>query len=216
MGLRRSTTARKVNPLSLIFIYFNIPGLTPDLHWAETALEFSDNKPLFLICRVQTSVVGLEGEVNTRCLGTSFIYMLYKVGDRTEPWGTSALISLDVDISPCTETLNLRCERKELMNFIKLVENSNLDNLYSKQECHVVKLTHAVQPRHGRSLMMRLSQSSLHIYVPWREGVPVYYNAPRNWAPCWCGGFIQHLPDELPRAPPEAPTSRGCRFLRGI
>jgi hypothetical protein len=70
--------------------------------------------------------------------GASIIYMLYKVGDRTEPWGTSARISLGIDISPSTETLNLLRERKELMSWIKLVENSNLDNLYSKPDCHAV------------------------------------------------------------------------------
>jgi hypothetical protein len=32
----------------------------------------------------------------------------------------------------------LLCERKELMSLNKLVENSNLDHLYSKPECHVV------------------------------------------------------------------------------
>jgi hypothetical protein len=64
--------------------------------------------------------------------------MLYKVGDRTEPCGTPACISLAVDISPSTETLNFLCERKELMSFIKLIENANLDNLYSKPGCHVV------------------------------------------------------------------------------
>jgi hypothetical protein len=41
---------------------------------------------------------------------------------------------LGVDISPFTETLNLLCERKEPISLIKLVENSNLDSLYS----HVV------------------------------------------------------------------------------
>jgi hypothetical protein len=34
------------------------------------------------------------------------------------------------------------------------------------------KLTHATEPRHGRRLVMRPSQSSLHIYVPWRGGLP--------------------------------------------
>jgi hypothetical protein len=42
------------------------------------------------------------------------------------------------DISPSTETLNFLCEKKEPISFIKLVENSNLDNLYSKPECHVL------------------------------------------------------------------------------
>jgi hypothetical protein len=61
MELMRSTTARKANPLSFIIINFDIPSLTPGLHLAETTLEFSDNKTLLSICRVQTNVVGKEG-----------------------------------------------------------------------------------------------------------------------------------------------------------
>jgi hypothetical protein len=64
--------------------------------------------------------------------------MLYKVGDRTEPSGTPACISLAVNISPSTKTLNFRRERNELMSLIKLVGNSSSDNLYSKPGCHVV------------------------------------------------------------------------------
>jgi hypothetical protein len=142
MGLRRSTNTRTVNPLSLIIIYINIPALTPGLHWAETALVFWQQTSPFDLsrtdkCRRQRGlgkhqVVGGGPHV---CI---YLSMLYKVGDRTEPWGTPARISLGVDISSSTETMNLHCERKELMSFIKLVENSNLDNLYSKPECHVV------------------------------------------------------------------------------
>jgi hypothetical protein len=80
MGLRRSTSARKVNPPSLVFIYLNIPALTPGLNYAVTSLGFS---------------------------------AFYR-NDEFALW------------------------KKELMSFIKLVENSNLDNLYSKPECHVV------------------------------------------------------------------------------
>jgi hypothetical protein len=64
--------------------------------------------------------------------------MFYRVGDRTEPWGTSSCISLGVDISPSTEILNLRCVTKKLVSLIKLVEKSNLDYLNSKPACHVV------------------------------------------------------------------------------
>jgi hypothetical protein len=53
--------------------------------------------------------------------------------DRTEPSGTPARISLGVDISPSTETLNLRFERKELMSLTKPVENFSLENLYISQ-----------------------------------------------------------------------------------
>jgi hypothetical protein len=62
--------------------------------------------------------------------GISFIYILYKSRgqDRT----------LRHRCSHSTKTLNLRCERKELMSLIKLVECSNFDNIYSKPECNVV------------------------------------------------------------------------------
>jgi hypothetical protein len=61
MGLRRLATARKLNPLRLISINFNILALMPHLHCAETTLEFSDNKIFLAICRIQTGVVGKEG-----------------------------------------------------------------------------------------------------------------------------------------------------------
>jgi hypothetical protein len=69
--------------------------------------------------------------------GGSFTYILYNVGDRTEPRGTPACISLHVDISPSTKT-KFSSERKDLISCINLVENSNFDNLYSRPECHVV------------------------------------------------------------------------------
>jgi hypothetical protein len=47
-------------------------------------------------------------------------------------------ISLGVDISPLTKTLNFLWERKELISVIRLVEIFNSDNLYSKPRCHVV------------------------------------------------------------------------------
>jgi hypothetical protein len=66
------------------------------------------------------------------------MYVLKRVGERTEPCGTPACIILGVDISPSTETLKFHCERKELISLIKLIEISNLDSLYSKPACHVV------------------------------------------------------------------------------
>jgi hypothetical protein len=51
-----------------------------------------------------------------------------------------AFISLGVDISPSTETLNFLCERNEVISLIiiRSVENSIVDNLYSKPGCHNV------------------------------------------------------------------------------
>jgi hypothetical protein len=66
------------------------------------------------------------------------MYKLYDVGDRTEPSGTPSCISLGVDNSPSTETLNLRCDRKDPISLVKLFENSNFDNLHSNPEFHVV------------------------------------------------------------------------------
>jgi hypothetical protein len=48
---------------------------------------------------------------------------------------TPSFISLGVDISPSTETLNFLRETKELMSLIRLIENFNSDNLYSKPRC---------------------------------------------------------------------------------
>jgi hypothetical protein len=91
--------------------------------------------------------------MNTMSLvwGASFIYMLHRVGDKTKPCGTPAFISLGVDILTSTKALNLRFERKEPMSFIKLVENSNLDNLYTKPENRVVGITGLfnVREHHG-------------------------------------------------------------------
>jgi hypothetical protein len=65
--------------------------------------------------------------------------------------GTPVRISLGVDISPSTETLNLVCERKELIRSIKLVENSNLENLYSKRKSACgIKGLFDVQEHRGR------------------------------------------------------------------
>jgi hypothetical protein len=47
-------------------------------------------------------------------------------------------VSLGVDISPFSETLNFLCERNGLISLIRLVENSIIDNLYSKPGCYNV------------------------------------------------------------------------------
>ena len=66
------------------------------------------------------------------------MYKLYNIGDRTEPWGTPAFISLGVDVSPSTETLNFLLERNDLISLTVLTEKFNLSNLYSNQGCQVV------------------------------------------------------------------------------
>jgi hypothetical protein len=55
-----------------------------------------------------------------------------------ETCGTPACMFLGADISPSTETLMNFLWERELIRLIKLIENYNVDNLYSKPRCHVV------------------------------------------------------------------------------
>jgi hypothetical protein len=95
---------REVDGVSFVFIDINVPALAPHLNWIQTALQLSENITLCVICGIHTNVIGKEGQADTWCLGVSFIYILYNVGDMAEPWGTPACISLGADILPFTET----------------------------------------------------------------------------------------------------------------
>jgi hypothetical protein len=115
--LRGPSPTREIVRLSLVSIDSDVPVLTPRSHWSETALQLSENIALFAVCGVDTCVIS-------------------KRRDSAEPCGTSACISLGGDISPSTETLNFLFERNELISLIIPIENSNVDNLYSKPGCH--------------------------------------------------------------------------------
>jgi hypothetical protein len=60
------------------------------LHHVSIELRSRCSSPrktiLFEIGGIDTSVIGKEGQINTRCWrgGVSFIYILYTVGDKTE------------------------------------------------------------------------------------------------------------------------------------
>jgi hypothetical protein len=72
--------------------------------------------------------------MKTWALGASFIYILYKIGERTETCRTSACISLGADISPSTKTMDFLFERNELSSLIILAENFKCYNLYIKSQ----------------------------------------------------------------------------------
>jgi hypothetical protein len=95
---------RKVDGLSFIFIDFYVPVFTTHLNSTETSLQISENINLFATCRRVSSA--MRPRQIPGVWGVSFIYTLYNVGDRTEPCGIPACMSLSVDISPSTETLN--------------------------------------------------------------------------------------------------------------
>jgi hypothetical protein len=151
MNFRGPKSMRKVNGLSLVFIDFYVLALTPRLNSTENQLQLSENIIFFEVCRIyeHTGVISKETERH-RCLGhIIYIYILYKVGDRTEPCGTPAYISLGVGISPMNETLNFLWERKEPISLIRVIENFNLDNLYSKPMCHVVSKAFSISKNTG-------------------------------------------------------------------
>jgi hypothetical protein len=73
--------------------------------------------------------------------GVSFTYIRCNVRDRTEPCGVLACMSLSIDVSPSTETLNFLYGIKEIIRLITLTETFTLDNLYSKPMCNIVSKT---------------------------------------------------------------------------
>jgi hypothetical protein len=60
MSLRGSKSMRKVDGLSLIFIDFYGPALTPRLNNTKTLLQLSGNITLLTVCRIYTRVISKE------------------------------------------------------------------------------------------------------------------------------------------------------------
>jgi hypothetical protein len=57
---------REVNCLSLVFIDFYVPALTPRLVCIKTALQLSENVALLALCRIQTGVISKEGKTSVK------------------------------------------------------------------------------------------------------------------------------------------------------
>jgi hypothetical protein len=60
MTLMEPKSVRKLDGMSLIFIDFYVPALTPRLSSTETSLQLSDNIRLFAVCRIYTGVISKE------------------------------------------------------------------------------------------------------------------------------------------------------------
>jgi hypothetical protein len=130
LSLRGPKSTRKVDGPSLIFIDFYVPALIPRLSSTETSMQFW----LSHVCRCHQG----RNLDRHQVFGAYLLYILYNVGGRTESYGTPDCIFLSVGISPSTETLNFLWERKEPISLIRLIENFNSNNLYSKPRCHVI------------------------------------------------------------------------------
>jgi hypothetical protein len=111
MSLREPNSVRNVDGLSLIFIDFYVWALTPRLSRTETSLQLSEN-PLCGLSHIDTC--HQRRDLDRYQMFRVYRLCIYTVqcGDRTEPCCTFAFISLGVDTSPCTETLNFLCRRK--------------------------------------------------------------------------------------------------------
>jgi hypothetical protein len=96
---------REIDGPSLVFICFNVPALTSILNCIETVLLLTEDITLFAICGIY-KCQRQRGPEKHLVFGevVSFIYIPYNVGDRPEPSGTPACISLGMDISLSTET----------------------------------------------------------------------------------------------------------------
>jgi hypothetical protein len=60
MSLGGPKLMRKVDGLSLVFTYFDVPALKPRLDSTETSLQLSEYIILFAVCRIYTGVISKE------------------------------------------------------------------------------------------------------------------------------------------------------------
>jgi hypothetical protein len=127
-----------------------LPNLCVPMRVARTA-----EIPTVLLCAFSSAGICLPSS----CLAINYSgfyaschkYRLYNVGDRPESCGNPGHISVGIDISPLTETLNFLWERKELTSFtsIRLIGSFNSNNLCSKLMCRVVSKAFSVSKNTG-------------------------------------------------------------------
>jgi hypothetical protein len=77
MSIKGPKYMREIDVLSLTFIDFYVPVLSPRLSSTETSLQLSENITLFAVCRIYTGVINKEIHIDTRCLGR----IIYIVAD---------------------------------------------------------------------------------------------------------------------------------------
>jgi hypothetical protein len=135
MSLEWSTSMTEVDGLSLIPTDLYVSALTPRLYWGKTVLQLSGNITFFAICCIYTRVIVKKGLVDPCGLGDMICIQTLQ---NTKHFRTTACVSRGVDIIFSTETLTLLLERNEITSLIMLAENSNLNNVYNKPDCHRV------------------------------------------------------------------------------
>jgi hypothetical protein len=69
---------KKVDCLSLIFVDFYVPALTPRLNNTDTSLQLSENITFFVGFRIYTGVINKKTKIDTRC--SERIIFIYRPG----------------------------------------------------------------------------------------------------------------------------------------
>jgi hypothetical protein len=77
MSLRGPKSLRNIDGLSLIFIDFYAPALTPRLNSTETSLQLSENITLFAVCRIYSGVISKKIWMDARFQRLTLIYIIY-------------------------------------------------------------------------------------------------------------------------------------------
>jgi hypothetical protein len=119
---------RRTGGLGLILIDFNVPEVTLWPSWHETVLQCSQNTTVFAVgglLRVYRYLV---------FKGTSLIYTLYAVANKTKYCVTQGFISLAVDTSSSTENVHFPFEWKEVMSLLIRKENFDLVTYTKSQD----------------------------------------------------------------------------------
>jgi hypothetical protein len=120
-------SARKVDGLSLIFIDSYVPALKPHVSGTETSLQLSENVTLFAVCDIMCRCHQQRDLDRHPVLGVYHLYMYCTLwGQDRTLWHLCLYIPRHRHL-----TFNFFCERKELIGLIRLIENFNLDTLYS-------------------------------------------------------------------------------------
>jgi hypothetical protein len=88
------------------------------------------------------------------------VYRPYNIWARMEFWGTTASVSFGVENWPSTKASHYLSARKEAISIVRLVKNSNSDNLYSRPECHVVSKVLSISKNTVAVLKFRVTWSA--------------------------------------------------------
>jgi hypothetical protein len=126
---------------------------------AQTSLQLSDNITLFVVCPpIYTGVISKETSKYQVLGRIIYIHTVQCGGQDGTLWHPCLYIPLRRHYTFDRDS-ELPLTKKELISLIRLIENFNSDNLYSKPRCHVVSeafsiLSHVLVTKTGFGLVI--------------------------------------------------------------